>query len=444
MKSKTPIVLIICDGLGHREETEHNAVFHAATPNLDYYWKNYPHAILEAAGESIGLPEGQMGTSEANHLIIGSGRIIYQNLVKINKAAKDGDLERNEVVLGAFNHAKQHDGSLHIIGMVSPGGVHNHTDHMKALVAAAKKCNIEKIKLHLFTDGRDTPPKSALEFIADMENFLKQIGIGKIVTLGGRYWGMDRDNNLHQTEKAFSTIAKGEGEKFASAKEAVEASYSQNITDEFIEPCVITNEETEGAANSAAVLSGDAVIFTHFRADRARQLAIRFSQENIPDVFCAAMTKCDDNLPFPIIFPPEEITNTLSDILSRNDLKQLRITETEKFTHLTFFFNAQKYEADKGEDRIMFDSNKVAKLHDEKPEMKAMEIAEKIVEIIPQQKYNFIATNLVNCDVVGHSGVFEAIKTAVTTVDTAVKKIVDAAQANGVDVIITADHGNAA
>lgn len=436
---KKPIILIICDGMGHREEAEHNAVFLAPTPNLDYFWSTYPHAILEAAGEAIGLPNGQMGTSESNHLIIGSGRIFYQNLVKINHAVKTGELSKNKVVQDAFAHVKKYNSILHLKFMVSPGGVHGHMDHAQYLIKLAQEAGIKNIYLHLFTDGRDTPPKSALVYIQNLEDFLSEVGVGKIATIGGRYWGMDRDNNADRIEKYFQIMINQKGPIFKSAKEVVEASYLSGITDEFIEPAHIDLGQSE----LGIVKENDAVIFTSFRSDRTKQLAKRFVREKIKNLYYATMTKYADDLDVPVIFPPEEIKNTLSQVLSRNGLKQLRVTETDKFSHLTFYFNAQNDKPDKGEDRIMIESNKEVKTHDEKPEMKIAEVKEKIINALAEKKYDFIAVNLVNCDIVGHSGNFEAIKTAVTAVDNALGGIVKVAKANGVDVIITADHGNA-
>lgn len=439
MKEKgNPIILIICDGLGHRRSLEYNAVASARTPNLTYFWKKYPAALLAASGEAVGLPEGQMGTSEANHLIIGSGRIIYQNLIKINQAVKDKTMAQNKAIQEAFNHVKKYQSVLHIKGVASPGGVHGHIDHIKFFLETAKKENIKNVMLHLFTDGRDTPPKSALNYIGDLEKFAKRIGIGKIASVGGRYWGMDRDNNLDRIEKHFQVIVKKSGPKFKSAGEIVKEAYKNGVVDEFIEPALVEI----GKGEYGCIQSNDAVIFTNFRADRARELTKRFVEEKIENLNYVAMAKYDDDLDIRVAFPPEEIKNTLSEVLSANDKRQLRVTETEKFTHLTFFFNAQRYAPDKGEDRIMIPSEKV-RSHDEKPEMKAFEIAQRVKESLSLKKYDFIAVNLVNCDMVAHTGNFKATIRAVHAVDKALRQIVEAGRKNNAEIIITADHGNA-
>ena len=436
---KNKVVLIICDGLGYNEEKENNAVEVANTPNFDYYKKNYPFATLLASGEAIGLPEGQQGTSEANHLVIGSGRIIYQNLVKINKAVKNGDLINNPAIVEAINHVKKYNSVLHIKGLISDGGVHSHINHIKELLKCAKTSGVKNVSLHLYTDGRDTPPKSALSYIEDLENFMKTEDIGRIATIGGRYWGMDRDNNKERVEKHFIVMTRADGPKFKSAKEVIESNYEKDITDEFIEPAYIETETGE----LGCIQSNDAVIFANFRSDRAREITKRFLDEKIDNMKFVAMTQYDDNLDVRVAFPPESIDNTLSEVIARNNLKQLKVTETEKFTHLTFFFNAQRYKEEKNETRILIPSNSDIKTHDIKPEMKINEITEELVRAIGNNEFDFIATNLTNCDMVGHTGNFDAIVKACEYVDSAIGKIVDVAIKNNYTVIITADHGNA-
>jgi 2,3-bisphosphoglycerate-independent phosphoglycerate mutase len=437
--SRQKTVLIICDGLGFRQETEHNAVAQARTPNLDSYSATYPHALLAASGEAIGLPAGQMGTSEANHLVIGSGRVIYQNLVKINRAVSDNSLIEAEAIREALDHVKEHGGILHIKGIISDGGVHGHIDHLKALVESAKNHGVRKVHLHLFTDGRDTAPQSAMGYIEDLEKFLAEVGVGRIVSLGGRYWGMDRDNNHERVEKHFAAMVRGEGPRFGSAVEAIEHNYNQGIFDEFIEPATIAAEEEE----LGCVGANDAVIFANFRSDRARQIAKRFSDEKIPNLKYVGMTNYGDDLDIRVAYDKEVIANTLSEVIANNGLKQLKVTETEKFTHLTFFFNAQKYEPEPGEERILIESDKEVATHDQKPEMQADHITEEVCKAIRGDRFDFIAVNLTNCDMVGHSGNFPAIVRAVETVDRALGQIVEAAQRLGYCVIITADHGNA-
>ncbi|MFA6170886.1 MAG: 2,3-bisphosphoglycerate-independent phosphoglycerate mutase [Patescibacteria group bacterium] len=439
---KKKVLLIICDGMGYREEREHNAIAQAKTPNLDNYFKTYPWALLGASGEDVGLPEGQMGTSEANHLVMGSGRIVYQNLVKINKHIKSGELKNNAAVCEAIEHVKKYNSTLHLNGMVSPGGVHGHIEHVKALVRIAKEAGVKKIELHLLTDGRDVPPKSAIAYINDLEDFLKAEGIGRIATIGGRFWGMDRDTNLERTEKHFMILTGGEGPRFKSAQEAVENAYENNmVNDEFLEPAIIADHEEE----AGKIAANDALIFTNFRSDRARQLARKFIGKKIDNLKFVTMTKYDDDydsLDVSVAFPPETITHPLSEVLSRTGLKQLKITETEKYAHLTFYFNAQKYEAFSGEDRVLIDSNKIT-WHDARPEMKVSEIAERICAELERANYDFIATNFVNCDLVGHTGNMPAIVKGVEAVDWAIGMAVEKAKARGWDVIITADHGNA-
>jgi 2,3-bisphosphoglycerate-independent phosphoglycerate mutase len=439
MTIKSKVLLIICDGLGYREEKEHNAVAAAAMPNFDKYWAEYPHALLAASGEAIGLPEGQMGTSEANHLVIGAGRVIYQNLVKINKAVKNGELKDNPAIAEAFAHVKKYNSVLHLKGILGPGGVHGHTDHLKGLVQAAKDAGVKNILIHLFTDGRDTAPKSALEYLADLEKFLAETGAGKIASIGGRYHGMDRDNNAERIEKHFKIMTEKNGPKYSSAHEVIAAAYEAGLTDEFVEPALIDL----GDSDYGCIEANDAVIFANFRSDRAKQLTRRFVDAKIENLKYVTMTKYADDLDVRVAFGPEDIKNTLSEVVAQNNLKQLKVTETEKFTHLTFFFNAQKYDSEIGEDRILIDSNKDVATHDLKPEMKVFEIAAELEKALAANKYDFIATNLVNCDMVGHTGNFAAIVKGVEAVDQALGKIVSAAQAAGYAVIISADHGNA-
>ena len=459
---KNKVLLIICDGLGHSDKKDYNAVATANTPNLDKYWQEYPHALLAASGEAIGLPEGQMGTSEANHLVMGSGRIVYQNLVKINRALKTGELASNPAIAEAFEHVKKYNSVLHIKGIVSPGGVHGHTGHIKGLVAAAKEAGVKNVLLHLFTDGRDTAPKSALEYVADIEKFLAdekdpllyKEGLGgglekksdtaanfsaKIASLGGRYFGMDRDNNQDRIEKHFKVMTSKEGPKFGSATAAIEDAYSKGLTDEFIEPALLEI----GPGEYGCIQTNDAVIFANFRSDRAKQIANEFKKAAIANLDYVAMTQYDDELDVRVAFPPEEMKNTLSGVIAQNNLKQLKVTETEKFTHLTFFFNAQKYEAEKGEDRILIESNKDVATHDLSPEMKVFEITAELEKALAENKYDFIATNLVNCDMVAHSGNFNAIVKGVEAVDQALGRIIEASKKAGYTAIITADHGNA-
>ncbi len=433
------VILIICDGWGYRQEQKNNAIAMAKKPNYDRLWNQYPHAILKASGEAIGLPPGQMGTSEANHLIIGSGRIVYQNLLRINQAIANNTLANNPTLLQTFAHVKKNHSCLHLIGMVSPGGVHNHVDHLKAIIKYAKDTDLKQVYLHLLTDGRDTPPQTALNYLKSLNNFLTKENFGIIASIGGRYYGMDRDNNWDRTGQYFNTLVKGEGKRFNDFFQLISSAYAQNITDEFIPPALIRDQNNQ----IHLIKPNDAVIFTNFRSDRAKQLTRLFLQAKIPNLLFVTMTKYADDINCPVLFPPLIINNTLSEVLSQHNLRQLRVTETEKFTHLTFFFNAQRYAPDPLEDRIMIESNKDIKTHDQKPEMKALEIAAEVVKAINEQKYNFICCNLVNADMVGHSGNIPAIIKAIETIDLALGKIVTAATLKKSVVIITADHGNA-
>jgi len=436
----TQVVLIILDGWGYRENPKHNAIAKAHKPNFDYLWSHYSHALLKASGEAIGLPEGQMGTSEANHLTIGSGRILYQNFLRINHAIRDNKIKDNSALIAAFEHVKKHKSVLHIKGLASPGGVHSHTDHLKAIIKAAKEYGIENVMLHLFTDGRDTLPKSAIDYVRDLEKFMQTLGIGKIASLGGRYWGMDRDNNVDRIEKHFRVIVVGEGPRFKSAIEVIENAYKKGVTDEFIEPSLV---EIDDKGEIGCIASNDAVIFANFRADRAKQMTRRILQAKIPNLKFVGMIKYADDLDIAVAFPKAETVHTLSQVLSDNKLKQLRVTETEKYTHLTFFFNAQKDKAEDLEDRIMIPTRKDIATHDLAPEMKVFDIADEIVKDLNNKSHAFIASNFVNCDIVGHTCNVEAIVKAVEAVDKSLGLVYQAAKKNNATVIITADHGNA-
>ncbi len=433
------VVLVICDGMGYSPKKEYNAIANANTPNLNYLYANYPNCLLKASGLDIGLPDGQMGTSEANHLVIGSGRIIYQNLVKINNAINNNTLKDNETFLKVVNHVKINNSIFHIMGILGPGGVHGHSDHIKALIKAAKDNGVEKISLHLITDGRDTFPKSSIEYLEDIKKYISNFDNVVISSISGRYFAMDRDKNMDRVAKYFNVITKKEFTEKNSAEEIINNSYSNNLTDEFIEP-VFVNGGYE-------IKSNDGLIFANFRSDRAVEITRMIYDANIENLKFVTMTNYfddkDTTINIDALFGKEVIDNTLSEIISRNNLKQIKITETEKFVHLTFFFNAQKYESENGEDRIMIDSNKDVKTHDQKPEMKAAEISDQVVKAISEEKYSFIATNLVNCDMVGHTGNWEATIKGVEAVDMAIGKIIEEAKKHDAIVLITADHGNA-
>lgn len=433
------VLLIILDGWGLHHDYEGNAISRARTPMWDKIWKTYPHAILNVSGEDVGLPEGQMGTSEVNHFTIGAGRIVYQDLVKINNAIKAGTYADNPVFVKAFEHVKKHHSTLHIKGLLSPGGVHSHQDHIYALLKAAVKHGVTKVYLHLYTDGRDVLPKSAKKYVRALEDKIAEIGVGKIASVGGRYYAMDRDHNWDRIDKAFDILTKKGGPRFKTAAEAIDAAYAAGQTDEYIEPAHIEVEPGE----EGCISTDDAVIFVNFRNDRPRQITERFLEKGPKNLYFATMTQYSPSYPVAVAFPPESIDHTLGEVLSDHGIKQLRITETEKFAHLTFFLNCKREEAFEGEDRVMLDSYSDIKTHDEKPEMRAPDIAKMIVSDIEAGNHQVIMTNICNGDMVGHTSNIEATIKGVEAVDQALAMIIPVAQKHGFDVLITADHGNA-
>ena len=437
MATKTKgVVLVIMDGWGLAPASKTNGVSVGKTPHYDKYMKEYPHARLKADGESVGLPVGQMGTSEVNHLTIGAGRVIYQDLVKINKEIETEAIFENEVLVEALEKAKANKVKLHLIGLLSDGGVHSHIDHFKALLQMSKKHDLNKVFVHAFTDGRDTLATSGKKYIAELEREMKALNTGKLATLVGRYFAMDRDHNWERTDKAYDLLVSNNGKEFSSAKAAIEESYELGITDEFVEPAVINS------AGDSKIEEGDVVIFVNFRIDRPRQLTERFIQKG-PETHFVTMTRYNPLYAVKVAYPPTELSNSLGEFLSEAGIKQLRVTETEKFAHLTFFLNCKREEAYEGEDRIMFDSYSDIPTHDHRPEMRAADVAGQVVEAIEKGTHQVIFTNICNPDMVGHTGNFPAIVKAVEATDDAIGKIVSAAKKHHYDVIITADHGNA-
>lgn len=440
--AKKPTLLAILDGFGLTNHVEGNAVAAANTPNIDKYVEMYPHTKIGASGMAVGLPDGQMGNSEVGHLNIGAGRIVYQSLTKITKSINDGDFFTNPALVKAVNNVKNNGGALHLMGLLSPGGVHSHIDHLKGLIDLAKKNDIKEVYVHGFLDGRDVAPASALEYIAEIENYMNEVGVGKIATLSGRYYAMDRDNRWERVELAYNAMVLGEGETATSAVEAVEKSYHDNKTDEFVLPTVIDKAGT--------IKNGDSVVFFNFRPDRAREItrAINDRQfdgfkRNTLNLVFVTMTEYDSTLEgVEVAFGPEVLTNTLGEFLAKNGLNQLRIAETEKYAHVTFFFNGGVEEPNANEDRQIVASPKVA-TYDLKPEMSAYELTETLVGKINEDKYDVIILNYANPDMVGHTGVFDAAKKAVEAVDECLGKVVDAVLAKEGRVFVTADHGNA-
>lgn len=448
MSRYKPIVLVILDGWGISNERNGNAISNAKTPCVNNFYENYPHTTLETSGETVGLPHGQMGNSEVGHLSIGSGRIIYQELTRINKAIENEELFKNPTLINAFKNVKDNpQKAVHIMGLLSDGGVHSHLNHLFALLEMAKELNIEKLYLHCFLDGRDVPPKSALNYIEQLEEKMQSLGIGEIASISGRYYAMDRDKRWERVEKAYRSMTLGEGQKVFSAKEAVEQAYKDEITDEFVLPTVIY----KGEAPLAIVEEGDSLIFFNFRGDRAREITRAFVDKDFDsfkrptgwlDLDYVCFTEYDEAIKAPVAFPSEKINNTFGQVLSNHNLKQLRVAETEKYAHVTFFFNGGQEVPYPGEDRILIASCKVP-TYDMEPEMSAGEITEKVVENIEKDIYDVIIVNYANPDMVGHTGCYMSCITAIETVDRSVKMIVDAVLEKEGVAIITADHGNA-
>ena len=439
-----PICLVIMDGWGIGNETDKfNAIQVGNTPVLDELMKKYPTAQLQASGEYVGLPDGQMGNSEVGHMNIGAGRIIYQPLTKITKAIRDGDFFTNKALVGVIDKVKAKGGALHLFGLVSPGGVHSHTTHLYGLLELAKKKGLSTVYVHCFLDGRDVPPSSAAQYLDELEQKIKEIGIGQIATIAGRYYPMDRDKRWDRVQKGYDAIAKADAPKKNSAAEAIQASYDAKITDEFVNPVVI--------GDYSGITKNDGIIFFNFRPDRARELTHAFTDkkfdgfprvEELVGIPYATMTQYEEGLNVDVAYPPEEVINGLGETISKAGLAQLRIAETEKYAHVTFFFNGGVEEPYAGEDRILVPSPKVA-TYDLKPEMSALTVTLKVAEAILSEKYDFIILNFANGDMVGHTGVMQAAVKAVETVDVCVGIFVACMKKIGGEVIIIADHGNA-
>lgn len=444
---KKPYALIIMDGFGINERTEGNAIKAAKTPNLDSYFEKYPNTVVHASGLDVGLPEGQMGNSEVGHTNIGAGRIVYQELTRITKSIQDGDFFENEALLGAVENCKKTGGALHIMGLLSSGGVHSHNTHLYGLLDLAKKNGIEKVFVHCFMDGRDVPPSSGEEFISALVEQMRGKEIGKIATIMGRYYAMDRDNRWERVEKAYRAMVLGEGNTDTSAVSAIQKSYNDGVTDEFVVPTVITDEN---GAPLGKISEGDSVIFYNFRPDRAREITrtivdSEFSgfERKFFNTYFVCMTQYDASMPnVNVAFKPEKLENTFGEYISRKGLRQLRIAETEKYAHVTFFFNGGVEKEYDGEDRVLINSPKVA-TYDLKPEMSAYEVTDAVTERILSGDYDVIVLNFANCDMVGHTGVFDAAVKAVETVDTCLGRVIDAINKMGGAALVTADHGNA-
>jgi len=443
---KKPVCLIILDGWGIRDAEEGNAILLAKTPNMDRFYDIYPHTSLQCSGEAVGLPEGQMGNSEVGHLNIGAGRVVYQELTRITKSIKDGDFFLNKALISAMENAKNKKSSLHVMGLLSDGGVHSHINHLKAIIDLAERNSVRQVYIHAFLDGRDVPPQSAIQYLNDLDSYLKTKGFGEIATVSGRYYAMDRDSRWERIKKAYDAMVYRAGDAYDSAEDLVKASYQDGIDDEFVIPALVKVKDRE----CAKIKTGDSVIFFNFRPDRARQLTKSFIYSdfsdfnrgnNPPEVFFVSMTQYNKDFPVPVAFSPASIKNTLGEILAANGLKQLRIAETEKYAHVTFFFNGGVEKPNPGEDRILIASPKVA-TYDLKPEMSAFEVTDKVVEMIGTGIYDVIILNYANADMVGHTGFLDAAIKAVETIDGCLGRVIAKLNDTGGIGIITADHGN--
>lgn len=441
--AKRPVALIIMDGFGYSPDDHGNAIRAAKKPNLDKYMQG-PHTIIGASGLCVGLPDGQMGNSEVGHTNIGAGRIVYQMLVKISKSIQDGDFFENPALTHSMENAKKHGSALHIMGLLSPGGVHSHSEHLYGVLEMAKRFGLEKVYVHAFLDGRDVPPSSAAGYMEEAVAKMQEIGVGKVATIAGRFYAMDRDNAWDRVEKAYAALVYGEGVQETDPVQAIRDSYANEVTDEFMLPTVVEQ--------GAVIQENDSVVFINFRPDRARQITRSFVDpafKGFPrrngyfPVHFVCMAQYDATMPnVEVAFPPEQLTMTLGEYLAKCGKTQLRIAETQKYAHVTFFFNGGEERQFEGEDRILIQSPDV-ETFDMKPEMSAYEVTDAVVDAINSDKYDVIILNYANCDMVGHTGVFDAAVAAVEAVDTCVGRMVDAILAKGGAALITADHGNA-
>jgi 2,3-bisphosphoglycerate-independent phosphoglycerate mutase len=439
------VILMILDGWGKAPDPKVSAIDNAQVPFINSLYKKYPNAQLRTDGLNVGLPEGQMGNSEVGHMNLGAGRIIYQDLEKINLTVQDKSIEREKAIENAFTYAKEHDKPVHLLGLVSDGGVHSHINHLKGLISATQDAGVKDVFIHAFTDGRDVDPKSGTRFISDLENHLKGTR-AKLASVVGRYYGMDRDKRWERVKKAYDLLVLGIGTHSKNAVESIEASYRNNITDEFIEPIVITDNENHPVAT---IKEGDVVIFFNFRTDRGRQLTEVLTQKDHLEfnmhkmnLYYVTMTKYDDTFEnIYVIYDKADITETLGEVLEKNHKKQIRIAETEKYPHVTFFFSGGREQPFEGETRILRNSPKVA-TYDLQPEMSAYELADALVPELEKGEADFVCLNFANGDMVGHTGVFEAAVKACEAVDKCAEKVITAALANGYTTIVIADHGN--
>ncbi len=436
---------MILDGWGIAKDPEVSAIDKANTPFMDSLYSKYSHSTLQASGLAVGLPEGQMGNSEVGHMNLGAGRVVYQDLVKINNAAKDGSLAENPELIKAFDYARENDKKIHFIGLVSDGGVHSHIDHLKGLVSAAKKNGCERVFTHAFTDGRDCDPKSGLGFIEDLEAH-HAATVGSVASVTGRYYAMDRDKRWPRVRLAYDAIVYGEGEKVTDLSRGIKASYDADVTDEFIKPIIKVDEKSEP---TATINEGDVVICFNFRTDRGRQITMTLTQQDFPEdgmstlpLYYLTMTNYDDTFKdVRVVFKKENLDMTIGEVLEKLGKKQIRIAETEKYPHVTFFFSGGREDEFEGEKRILCPSPKVA-TYDLQPEMSARDIRDAIIPELQKQEVDFVCLNFANPDMVGHTGVFEAAVKACETVDQCAEAVIKVALDNGYTTLIIADHGN--
>lgn len=443
-----PLILMILDGWGIRSNPEDNAIACAETPVMDRLRSEYPCTELNASGLAVGLPDGQMGNSEVGHLNIGAGRVVYQDLTRISTAIADGSFFTNPVLLDCLGKTRGAGGRLHLAGLLSDGGVHSHNTHLYALLALAKKAGIKEVFVHCFLDGRDTPPRSAADYLAELEAEMARIGTGRIASVMGRYYAMDRDNRWERVQKAYDAIVLGEGQGFASARDIIDASYGSDVGDEFVVPAAIRDEN----GPIGTLRDGDGFMFFNFRADRARELTRALTEADfngfarrlhpgLASFVC--MTEYDETFGLPLAFGPEELKNILGGVVAAAGMRQLRIAETEKYAHVTFFFNGGSEVPFPGEDRVLVPSPKDVPTYDLKPEMSAIQVAGQVLGKIDEDVYDLIIINFANADMVGHTGVLEAAIRAIETVDACVGMVVEKALAKSGAVLVTADHGNA-
>ncbi|WP_049723235.1 2,3-bisphosphoglycerate-independent phosphoglycerate mutase [Gilvimarinus polysaccharolyticus] len=444
---KSPMVLLILDGFGHSESTEHNAIYSAKTPVWDRIWNNCPASLIGTSGLAVGLPEGQMGNSEVGHMTLGAGRVVYQNFTRINKAIEDGEFATNPAYVHAIDTAKDADKAVHIIGLLSSGGVHSHEDHIYAMIRTAVARGAKHVYLHAFLDGRDTAPRSAEEPLAKAEALFAELGTGRVASICGRYFAMDRDNRWDRVEQCYNVMVTGDAEHDAeTAVAGLQAAYTRDENDEFVGATVICGEGEE----VATINDGDSVIFMNFRPDRAREITRAliepefdgFERKLVPQLAdFVTTTEYAADIKVNVAFPPQQLVNSFGEYMQNQGKTQLRIAETEKYAHVTFFFNGGKEAEFKGEDRILIPSPDVA-TYDLKPEMSAPEVTDKLVEAIESGKYDAVICNYANGDMVGHSGIFSAAVAAVEAVDECVGRVLEAAAKVGGEVLVTADHGN--